>query len=198
LAKVLSEEEKVRNLMIFTKGLESVGVDTDKLCELYGGKIRDATITEMDNFGLAYDGSLLEFNFKLCKLAKKMVEFLPEESRPEINSITKVALLSNLGKIQMYTPTTEQWKKNRGINYDFIDNDMALRSGQRTVYILHECGIDLTPHEYETILNFDSLKDDTYVNINSSTLSRLIFIAREFAFLESKIINSNNENNQAF
>ena len=68
-------------------------VDQASLMEKYGELLKNATFTNSNEFGNAYDGSLIENVLKvLTPYAVKLNELLPEEQRVDKTILVKVCL----------------------------------------------------------------------------------------------------------
>ena len=84
-------EQTEKNFKIFITKLEEVGVPTKVLVEKYGDAIKSATFSHRSEYGLAYDGALLQvILYKLTPYAIKMNELYPESMRVNRNQLIKV------------------------------------------------------------------------------------------------------------
>jgi hypothetical protein len=183
----LSEETRQKNLSIWVMGLTSLGVNTDSLVSKYGELIKNAPLNDKATYGLAYEGSLLASNFRMSIVAKNINSTLAEEVRVPVDDITKVALLSNLAKALMLTPTQDDWKKKNGIMWEYTPLEYAFRTGQRTVNLLLENGINLKACEIEALLGFDCMEDNWFKQ-NASMLTRLMQLASQTVWVENRAL----------
>jgi hypothetical protein len=56
----MDDTQKAKNRVAYFKTLQKAGVDTTILDKKYGKKLEDATMDAKSNYGVAYDGSLIE------------------------------------------------------------------------------------------------------------------------------------------
>jgi len=97
---MISKEIMEKNFSLYTKKLAQIGVNVDKLTELYGDKIMKASFTNSNEFDNAYEGSLLEIILKvLTPYAVKLNELLPEEQRVDKDTLVKVCLLHQIANL---------------------------------------------------------------------------------------------------
>jgi len=183
---ILTEEQKTKNLHYWINGLNSVGVETDCIVSKYGTLLLNAPLSEQHSTGTAYEGALIDKSFRFSKIAKGYNDILPVELQQNKDTITKVCLLSSVGKAVMFIPCKEKWKNDRGILWDFTERHSALRTNQLTLFILSQCGIVLEENEYEAIDNLYSLDDDKYIKDHSGFLAFLVRNAYRQMWEESK------------
>jgi len=133
-----------------------------------------------------YPGGLLHHTIKACKYAIKINEILPEAIRQPAPSIVKAVFLSQIGKVFMFCPATEEWKLKQGKMYDFCDDVVRLRVGERSAYYATKYGVKLTEEEYQAILNLDKDDEDKMAKYFSSSLTSIIKWGFEMAIMEEK------------
>ena len=96
----LSKEILVSNFSKYKKRLITYVGDqeAESIIEELGGDdaVMNATYANMENTGLAYDGSFTETVIALTVYAIKINDLLPEEKQVSKESIAKVALLSQI------------------------------------------------------------------------------------------------------
>ena len=182
----LSKEILVSNFSKYKKKLITyVGEqETESIIEELGGDdaVMNATYANMDNTGLAYDGSFTETVIALTVYAIKINGLLPEEKQVSKESIAKVALLSQIGKVLLFKPQTNDWrKKNLGENYTYAELDGAIRVGERSILIAMNAGVKFTEFEFEAMRIMDKQNEnsDNYSKYFSGTLSMVIKQANE-------------------
>jgi len=133
-----------------------------------------------------YPGGLLNHTIKACKYAVKVNDILPETLKQPVSSIVKVVFLSQIGKVFMFCPVTEEWKLKQGKMYDFCDDTVRLRVGERSIYYATNYGVKLTEEEYQAILNLDKDDEDKMAKYFSSPLTQVIKWGFELAIMEEK------------
>ena len=182
----LSKEILVSNFSKYKKRLITyVGEqEAESIIEELGGDdaVMNATYANMDNTGLAYDGSFTETVIALTVYAIKINDLLPEEKQVSKESIAKVALLSQIGKVLLFKPQTNDWRrKNLGENYSYAELDGAIRVGERSILIAMNSGVKFTEFEFEAMRIMDKQNEnaDNYSKYFSGTLSMVIKQANE-------------------
>ena len=182
----LSKEILVSNFSKYKKRLITyVGEqETESIIEELGGDdaVMNATYANTDNTGLAYDGSFTETIIALTEYAIKINNLLPEEKQVSKESIAKVALLSQIGKVLLFKPQTNDWRrKNLGENYTYAELDGAIRVSERSILIAMNSGVKFTEFEFEAMRIMDKQNEnaDNYSKYFSGTLSMVIKQANE-------------------
>lgn len=182
----LSKEILVSNFSKYKKRLITyVGEQEAKsIIEELGGDdaVMNATYANTENTGLAYDGSFTETVIALTVYAIKINDLLPEEKQVSKESIAKVALLSQIGKVLLFKPQTNDWRrKNLGENYTYAELDGAIRVGERSILIAMNSGVKFTEFEFEAMRIMDKQNEnaDNYSKYFSGTLSMVIKQANE-------------------
>lgn len=182
----LSKEILVSNFSKYKKRLITyVGEqEAESIIEELGGDdaVMNATYANMENTGLAYDGSFTETVIALTVYAIKINDLLPEEKQVGKESIAKVALLSQIGKVLLFKPQTNDWRrKNLGEKYTYTELDGAIRVGERSILIAMNSGVKFTEFEFEAMRIMDKQNEnaDNYSKYFSGTLSMVIKQANE-------------------
>ena len=83
----------------------------------------------------------------------------------------------------MFIPSTEQWKKNKGMLYEFNPNlDTALKLGERSVFLCMKYGIKLTEEEYDAmkVCDKEEEKNSSFV----TPLAEIVKIANQLTAIE--------------
>ena len=189
----LSKEILVSNFSKYKKKLITyVGEqEAESIIEELGGDdaVMNATYANMDNTGLAYDGSFTETVIALTVYAIKINGLLPEEKQVSKESIAKVALLSQIGKVLLFKPQTNDWRrKNLGENYTYAELDGAIRVGERSILIAMNSGVKFTEFEFEAMRIMDKQNEnaDNYSKYFSGALSMVIKQANEMIDIINK------------
>ena len=182
----LSKEILVSNFSKYKKRLITyVGEqEAESIIEELGGDdaVMNATYANTDNTGLAYEGSFTETVIALTVYAIKINDLLPEEKQVSKESIAKVALLSQIGKVLLFKPQTNDWRrKNLGENYTYAELDGAIRVGERSILIAMNSGVKFTEFEFEAMRIMDKQNEnaDNYSKYFSGALSMVIKQANE-------------------
>lgn len=182
---MLSEAKINSNYVIFCKCLEKYNCYSKEMIDNMGEKIKNASYSMNEIYGAAYNGSMIDITLNvLCKLGIEINEKVlgSDEKKNKIqynelyvnkNMLMRVLLLINISKADMYIETKDNWKKNKGILYEFSNKlRTKLKLGQRTLFICQKYGIKLAEEEFESISSIDS--DDRNGDIFMSPLSNLV------------------------
>lgn len=181
----MTSQTKTKNLSLYFKKLEELGVPTEKLKEMYQGNLLNATFTNINDHGNAYDGSFLEIILRiLTPYAIKINEILPEEKRVDKDTLVKICLLHQISKCVRLIPNDNAWEvEKRGMLYKYDPNLPSVRGGLHSLSICQECGIEFTLEEVEAmVVNDRDLTDDQY-RWYSSILSSIVRQANELTYL---------------
>ena len=180
-------EQTEKNFKIFITKLEEIGVPTKVLVEKYGDAIKSATFSHRSEYGLAYDGALLQvILYKLTPYAIKMNELYPESMRVNRNQLIKVCLLHQLSKSVRLTKNINEWQvKNGGQPYMFNPNQPSIRTGLHSLAMCQECGINFTLEEVEAMTTNDRDATDMQAKWHSSIFASIVNNASEMVYLEA-------------
>jgi len=185
----LSEKKIIKNYEKFCSTGEKYGFLTDELKLFLGADIINAPANpNKDNYN-AFDGGLIAHTLLVTKYAISLNEILPESIRVDVQSLIKVCLLHQIGKVRLFTPCKSEWhKEHQGKMYDFNKELTAMRIGERSVFYVISNGGSLTETEFQAIINFDKPNDDKMSKWYSSTLSLILKQANELAIREEEVI----------
>lgn len=162
----------------------------DTIIELCGGKdkVMNAVYGSDVKSGFAEDGSLIQATFDIIMTAIQINQLLPEDKRVPQEKIVKTGLVLNISKAVMFEPNENEWERNnRGMLYKFAKLDGALRTGERSLYIVTSAGGKLSVDEFEAIKAKDNGGDDNYARFYSSPLSVILKQASELVELKNRI-----------
>jgi hypothetical protein len=179
--------DKLSNYELFLKKLNQLGVDTAKLAEEYGERLTNETFSINSEYGLAYDGSLIEvILYKLTPYAIRLNELFPEAIRVDKASLIKVCLLHQIAKAVRLTPNDNEWEiKNRGLLYKYVQGQPSIRTGLHSLVIANNCGITFTPEEAEAMTVNDRDLTDDQARWHSSLMASIVRQASEMVYLEA-------------
>jgi hypothetical protein len=182
----MTEENKEKNLNIFIKKLEQIEVDTSILIEKYGEKLLNATFTNSNEFGNAYDGSLIEIVLKvLTPYAVRLNELLPEAQRVDKNTLVKICLLHQIAKAVRIVPNDNQWEiEKRGLLYKYNGDLPSIRTGLHSVSMCIECGIPLSTDEIEVMTINDRDLSDDQARWHASVMATIVRQANELTYIQ--------------
>ena len=193
---MITEENKIKNYSIFIKKLNEIGIDTELIENNLQDKLINASFSYSSEFGMAYDGSLLQNVLRIfTPYALKINENLPEQFRVDKNSLLKVCLLSHIAKAITFEKNPNQWEvNNRGIVYKFASLPGSLKLGMRSLILCQNLGINFNEIEAEAMIIMDRDENESQVKYYSSTLSTIIKQANELTFLQNRLEKNSNAN----
>lgn len=184
---MLSTQQMESNKDIFKKTNLKYGVFNNELEEFLGEAFYYAPATStIDMYG-AYPGGLLHHLIRSCNYAIKTNELLPEKLRVNPNEIVRSLFLSQIGKVFMFELNKNEWEiKNRGMIYTFVEDDLKMKTGEKTLFYLMKYNVDLTQNEYHAIVSLDKMEDDKINKMTPSTLTQILKIGFNLAIMEEK------------
>lgn len=182
----MTNEQKEKNLEIFTKKLSQVCEESAYIIEKYGEKLKNASFTTMDDFGNAYSGSLLEIVLKvLTPYAVKLNELLPQEQRVDKGILVKICLLHQIAKAVRLIPNDNQWEiEKRKMLWKYDNGLPSIRTGLHSVSMCTECGIQLSIEEIEAMTVNDRDLTDDQARYYSSVMATLVRQANELTYIQ--------------
>ena len=182
----MTNEKKTSNLELYFKKLEQVGVETAILNEKYGSLLMNGTFTNSNEFGNAYEGSLLEIVLKvLTPYAVKLNELLQEEQRVDKRTLVKICLLHQIAKAVRMVENDNQWEvEKRGLTFKYKEDLPSIRTGLHSVSMCFECGIPLTAEEIEVMTINDRDLSDDQARWHASIMATLVRQANELTYIQ--------------
>lgn len=183
----LTTEQVQKNATKYFKTANENGFMTDELTAFLGVDFIKAPASTMKSLHNAFEGGLIVHLLNVTKFAIIFNNALPENMRVDQKSLMKVCLLHQIGKAHMYKPCLSEWhQKNQGKMYEFVEDAVSMRVGERSVYYAFKHGVPLTEEEHSAILNFDKV-DDKMVEYHNTTLGDLLKTSVLFAIKNSKL-----------
>jgi hypothetical protein len=181
------KEKIIRNKEKFTKTNETYNILSENLMEFLGEDLYSAPASNMESMYNAFPGGLVDYILTVTKYGINLNDILPELQRVDKQSIIKVCFLHQLGKVKLYKFCESEWhRKNQGKMYDFNEDLVSMRVGERSAYYSLRYGVGLSDEEYQSILNYDKTDDDKQSKWYGSTLSIILRLANELAIIECK------------
>lgn len=181
------KEKIIKNREKFEKTCNTNQIFTESLLNFLGEDLYTAPASNMESMYNAFPGGLVDFILKVTKYAVNLNELLPENKRIDKVSIIKVCFLHQIGKVHLYKFCESEWhRKNTGKIYDFNEDLVSMRIGERSALLSFKYGVELTDEEYQSIINFDKSEDDKQSKHYGSTLSKLLRLANELSIIECK------------
>lgn len=182
----LEQAKIVANAKKYFETATKNGFMNDELMSFLGEEFIKAPATSMTSYHNAFEGGLIDHLLKVAKYAINVNNSLPEDERVDQTSLIKVCLLHGIGKAKLYTPCTSEWhRKNQGKMYEFNEDLVSMRVGERSAYYAISHGVKLTEEEYTAILFFDKT-DDKMSEYHNSMLGELLKIGNILAIKSAK------------
>lgn len=198
---MINEELIEKNYELFKKKVADFGVEPEAIDALFGDKLKNASYSTSNDYGLAYEGSLLQvilrtftpIALKVMELVKERVNITKGEEAdvlPEIEqaSVVKICLLHQISKAVMFEKNDDKWQvEKRGLVYKFAESEVGFKTGMRSLFLCHKLGIDFTEAEFEAMTILDKAPDDMQAKYYCSPLSAIIREANELTYLTTTI-----------
>lgn len=183
---MLSQEKIKKNIAKYYATVEKYVGPVDDLVDLLGVDIVSAPASTKTDTYNAFDGGLVAHILTVCKYAIKLNSIYPDDMKIDENSLMKVCLLHQIGKAKLFKPLDSDWHRERGIFYEYRNNNIAMRVSERSIFYITKVGFKLTEEEYAAILHYDKGDDDAQSKYFNSLLGETVKIANILAIKESK------------
>ena len=182
---MITEEVKEKNLNTYVEKLKGVGVDITPLIET-GIDLKNASFTHSNEYGNAYQGSLIVNLFKLTAYAVNINEkVIPKEMRVDKNTLVKVCLLHHIAKAVRLIPNDNQWEvEKRGFVFKYDNNQPSIRTGLHSLILAQSAGVTFTPEEAEAMTINDREMTDDQARWHSSLMATIVRMANELTYAE--------------
>lgn len=183
----LTKEKIIKNTKRYLEAARKYGAINEDLENLLGEDLIKAPASSFEHLHNAFEGGLIDHTLRVMKHAYKINENnLTDNLKINENSLFKVVLLHGIGKVKLYKVEKDAWQREkRGKFYDFNNDLVSMRVGERSVYYALSCGIKLSDEEFAAIVNYDKV-DDAQSEWHNSTLGDVLRIAIRLSILEEK------------
>jgi hypothetical protein len=180
-----------KNTKKFHATNEKYNIFTKGLLDFLGDDLTSAPASTMKSLHNAFPGGLIDHIILTTKYAVDINLSLPENLRVNNDSLIKVCFLHQIGKTYLYKLCESEWhRNNQGKMYEFKDDLVSMRVGERSAYYALKYGVELSEEEYQSIINYDKPDDDKQAKWHSSTLATILKQANELAIIEEKELNN--------
>lgn len=182
----LDKEKIVANTKKYFETATKHGFMNDELMNFLGEAFIKAPASSMTGYHNAFEGGLIDHSLRVASYAVKINNALPDDEKVDQTSLLKVCLLHQIGKANLYTPCTSEWhRKNQGKMYEFNEDIISMRVGERSAYYVLSHGIKLSEEEYTAIVFFDKT-DDKMSEYHNSMVGDLLKMANLLAIKNEK------------
>ena len=186
MSKNLKEKIEKNKKKLYSTN-EKYNIFTKELLKFLGDDFITAPASTMESLHNAFPGGLIDHTILTTKYAMDINLSLPENIRVDNESLIKVCFLHQIGKSFMYKLCESEWhRKNQGKMYEFKDDMVSMRVGERSAYYALSYGVTLTEEEFQSIVNYDKPDDDKQSRWHSSTLGVILRQANDLAIIEEK------------
>lgn len=128
------------------------------------------------NMSGCYPGGLVQHLINVGTYMLKQNEMLPEELKIPKKNIVTVALLHDLGKINLFKINTNDYFRKQGKLYEYNNDLTSMQIGERTIFYLQNL-VTFSADEFQTILFYgknDDKQAEYFGNIMVSMLRNAI------------------------
>lgn len=183
----LTEKQIVSNTKKYIETAQKYDILTPELEEFLGEDLIKAPASTMLKLHNAFEGGLIDHTLRVMKHAYLINKNnLTDGLKVSEASLFKIVLLHSIGKAKLYVPEKSQWHRdNQGKMYNFNEDLVSMRVGERSAYYAMSYGVELTEEEFAAISNFDKL-DDAQSEWYNTTGGDLLKIAIRLAIMEEK------------
>ena len=169
----------------FVTQLQEVGINPLDIVDEKKLYLAPAGLNE--ETGNAFSGGLVMHCNTVLKLAKRLAKMLSLTFNIDEASLTKVCLLHQIAKTEMFIPNDEEWSRKRGNLYKFANTDGVLKVGERSICMCTNAGIKFTPIEFEAMRVLDKDGDELKTQKHLlNILSLIVLQSNELAYAIEK------------
>jgi len=188
MADTIELKHKIlKNKETFLDKNDTYKIFTSELLEFLGEDLITAPASTLTSLHNAFPGGLVDHILKTTKYAIGINKTLPENLQVDKNSLIKVCFLHQIGKTFLYVWNESEWhRKNQGKIYEYNEELVSLKIGERSAYYSLKYGVELTDEEYQAIINYDKSDDDKQSKWYGCALSTILKQANELAIIEEK------------
>jgi hypothetical protein len=183
---VLTEEKIESNAKTYFKTGEKYGFINDAFIEKYGEALMNAPYSKTDEGPNCFDGGLIQHIIAMTKHALSINESLSEGKQVVKESLIKVCFLHQIGKANMFVKNDSKWHIDRGLLYEFNDEEVALKVAEKSLKYLSVCGISLTEDEYDAIALYGSEFANRPLKTDGERIAAIIKAANVITIIDEK------------
>tara|TARA_R110000824_G_scaffold99969_1_gene237632 strand:+ start:2293 stop:2865 length:573 start_codon:yes stop_codon:yes gene_type:complete len=185
------KEKILKNKQIFLEKNDNYKIFTSELLDFLGEDLMTAPASSMLSLHNAFPGGLVDHILKTTKYAIGLSNLLPAKLSINSTSIVKVCFLHQIGKTFLYKWNESEWhRKNQGKIYEYNEELVSIKIGERSAFYALKYGVELNEEEYQSIVNYDKSDDDKQSKWYGCTLSTILKQANELAIIEEKSLNN--------
>jgi hypothetical protein len=183
---MLEQEKIIKNTKKYFESAQKYGFMTEDLMTFLGEEFMKAPASTMTDLYNAFEGGLIDYLLTTTKYSIAINTSLPENERVDVGSLVKVCLLHQIGKAKLYKPCESEWhRKNQGKMYDFNEDIVSMRVGERSVFYALSNGVKLNEEEYASIINHDK-GDDKMSEFHNTKIGEILKAGSKLAIMSLK------------
>ena len=183
---VLTEEKIEKNISTFVKTGEKYGFVNDEFIELYGEDLMNAPASMTEEGHNCFNGGLVDHIIRMTAHALKINDGLAPSKQVGKESLIKVCFLHQIGKAKMFKPNTSSWHLERGINFAWNEETIALKVAENSIKYIMNTGIKLTEDEYDAIMLYGGEFTNRPLKSEGERISSIVKAANIIAIIEEK------------
>jgi len=208
--KDLTPEQMMENLDKFYSLINKyiTGDRKDKLLDMYKS-IEETLVTSPASTRIshhnAFAGGYVDHVIRVVEAAlvfEKVWDKFGQNKNYTTEELAFSAINHDLGKLgtnkePVYVPNQSQWhRENQGVMYNYNPNVTHMRIADRSLFVLHKYGIEVSENEYIAIKIHDGLYEEAnkayYITYNKDTelRSNIAYILHQADLMASKIESS--------
>jgi len=166
---------------------------TDKFLEEFGVRLTTAPRGMTEEEG-GVPGELINFLLKTTLIASdhsKTIETRMGENSVDRKSVTRVCLVHELGKLgsreeDLFVTQESQWHREKlGQNFKYNEKCQKMSTGHRTLCLLQEYGMTVTPDEWISILTSQGMQypENAFYGNSLPDIAKVLHFARSITSL---------------
>ena len=182
---MLTTEQQNVEYTEFVSELSKIGINVTDIVD--ENLLYNAPAGMSEDTGNAFPGGLVMHCNTVLKLAKRLAKMVSLTFAIDETSLTKVCLLHQIAKTQMFVENDDAWGLKRGYRYKFRETEGVLKVGERSICLVTNAGITLTPIEFEAMRVLDKDGDELKSQKQLINIMSLILLqANELAYAIEK------------
>jgi hypothetical protein len=183
----LDKNRLAKNVKTFEDANKKYSIFTEELLKFLGQDFFLAPASPMKDMNNAFHGGLLDHAIKVAKYSVYLNKSIPTKMQMDVSSVLKVSFLSEIGKTFLFVPNKSEWHvKNLGKYFEYDEDLVSMRVGERSLYYAMSNGVKLTEEECQAILNHDKSDEDKQNRWYSNNLGQILKQATDLAIMEEK------------
>jgi hypothetical protein len=158
---------------------------TEELSTFLSDSMISAPASTMKDLNNAFEGGLIDHTLRVTKYAVSLNDVLPDALKIDLPSLIKVCCLHQIGKAHLFKPNESEWHRdNLGKMYEYNNELVSLKVGERSAYYAQAYGVKLSEVEYQAIVNYEKTDYDKQSKWHTEPLGVILRMANRLAIME--------------